>query len=167
MFRRFSRSNGSNPSTIQSYIAKLRTRYPHVDAPSLIASFLILHELTAIVPLFIGFVGLKQLGVGESMISWTMKEVGDEAGAAGPSWSGTKLRGWMKEGNEQADRIGRRYGILGFEKESKADREEMKRSIREGMVDATTSDGQALRVGGGDVANLVASYLLVKASSSP
>jgi hypothetical protein len=139
---------------VQYYISMLRQRYPLADPPSLIASFLILHELTAIVPLGIGFFALKRLGVGESLVKWTIEGTQQTE----PTWAAGMVRKWAKEGSEQAERIGRRYGTFGFEKETKEAKDERKRIPIVQSISLSNT--------GGDVANLVASYLLVKVSSS-
>jgi hypothetical protein len=139
---------------VQYYISMLRQRYPLADPPSLIASFLILHELTAIVPLGIGFFALKRLGVGESLVKWTIEGTQQTE----PTWAAGMVRKWVKEGGEQAERIGRRYGTFGFEKETKEAKDERKRIPIVQSISLSNT--------GGDVANLVASYLLVKVSSS-
>lgn len=141
---------GSHASFIHSYVALLRQKYPLADPPSLIASFLILHELTAIVPLGIGFLALKQLEVGESVVNWAVNDT------VNPTWATTTVTNWVSQGRDQAERIGRRYGTFGFEKETKEAKEERTRSIDN--LPGPRS------IAGGDVANLVASYLLVKVS---
>lgn len=144
-------------SMVRSYITALRARYPLADPPSLIAAFLILHEATAIVPLFAGFIALGQLGVGEKLVEYATREA-DELNVEPDqgSWGRAKVRKWIKEGDEQAERIGRRYGVLGYEKESSSDR-----AARKAGEASSTSI-----ILGGDVANLVAAYIAVKVGQS-
>lgn len=163
-------SSTSSPkqSLIKTYLSTLRSKYPQADAPSLIASFLILHELTAIVPLFLGFWGLKTLGVGEELSNWvktTELSIGGEGGEGGKRWGKQKVGEWIVEGEKQAGLIGRRYGTFGFEKESKEDRGERKRLEKEAqargdLVLAGVGDG-SVKIAG-DVANLVVAYIAVK-----
>lgn len=144
------------PSFLSSYISLLRTRYPLADPPSLIASFLILHELTAVVPVFLGFWSLKSLGVGDSMVLWALES---EEG-----WGKDRVREWVKEGEGTAEKVGRRYGVLGYSKEGKEEREERRSRETEvggGLREVARPEGINV---GGDVANLVGAYLLVKVS---
>ncbi|KAG0701901.1 hypothetical protein DFH29DRAFT_875545 [Suillus ampliporus] len=105
--------------------------------PSLIFSFAIVHELTAIVPVVGIFYTARSLGAGERVGS-----VDDQ------SWVNTQLRSWFNEGEQWAGRVGRRYGIFGFEKGQLVDQ-------------APTSQlGEKLA---GDVANAVLAYGAVKA----
>ncbi|KAG1829875.1 hypothetical protein EV424DRAFT_1379869 [Suillus variegatus] len=99
--------------------------------PSLVVSFAILHELTAIVPI-----------VG---IFYTARGLGADGSIDGQYWVNTRLRSW---GEKWAGRVGRRYGVFGFEKGK--------------VVDQT----QARELSGklaGDVANAVLAYGAVKA----
>jgi hypothetical protein len=120
------------------------------SVPSLCASFLILHEITAIVP-FIGvFYASRGLGVGEKVVEFVLDNDEDGTNSA-PGWARVKTRQWVEEGGQFAERVGRRYGIFGFEKRSP------------GEVTSTTADQSKL--GGklvGDVANAVVAYGVVK-----
>lgn len=156
--QRSTSSSTYKESTLRSFISSLRARYPLADPPSLIASFLILHELTAIVPLFLGFCALKSAGVGESLLSYTIESSKDHQE---DDWAAAKITKWVKEGTEQGERVGRRYGVLGFEKESKSDREARKQLELTPNLDTEELRANSLRIGG-DVANLVAAYIAVK-----
>ena len=96
-----------------------RTRTP---LPSLVLSFAVLHELTAIVPVVGFFFGARALGVGEGVVRALAPPPGVDAEAAGvaahirDSWAGARMREWMVEGEVRAERVGRRYGLFGFEK---------------------------------------------------
>jgi len=59
----------------------------------------------------------------------------------------TKLRSWVDEGEQWAGRVGRRYGILGFEKGQSID-----------QIQISQSSGKLA----GDVANAVLAYGVVK-----
>ena len=72
---------------------------------------------------------------------------------------------WIKEGTEQGERIGRRYGVLGYAKESREERELRKSSSLDSTLEAVDVHPSTLSVGG-DVANLVAAYVVVKVSSA-
>lgn len=140
------------------YLTLLRARYPSADPASLIASFLILHELTAIIPLFGFFSIFKTFGVGVGLAGWAVAEA--ETDTSEPSWARGKVRGWVQEGEEQAEKIGRRYGVFGFEKESKEERVERREREKVGE-DSVQRDYKVT----GDVANLVAAYIATKVSS--
>lgn len=89
--------------------------------PSLILSFGILHEVTAVVPLVGIFYGSRALGIGERVVSAIVEDkthnnaisTHDESRR---SWGKQKLKSWMEEGDRWAIRVGRRYGIFGYEK---------------------------------------------------
>ncbi|CAE6360997.1 unnamed protein product [Rhizoctonia solani] len=95
--------------------------------PSLILSFGILHELTAIIPLIGVFFGARALGAGDKTVELLPTE-------------------WVQEGEEWAGRVGRRYGVFGFDKKGKE---------KDSAVET--------KVAIGDVANVVLAYAVVKA----
>ncbi|KAM0788208.1 hypothetical protein ACM66B_001366 [Microbotryomycetes sp. NB124-2] len=142
------------------YVNQLRARYPNIDTPSLVASFLILHEVTAVVPLFVGFWTLKTLGVGAAVVGWIAAETpaDEERG-----WLAMKTQEWMQQGQEQAAKIGRRYGVFGYSKETPEQRRERKQRQAEDEQNQNALPEHAGLAIGGDVANLVASYVAVKA----
>lgn len=72
----------------------------------------------------------------------------------------------MKEGEDQAERMGRRYGWFGWEKESREERIERKKRLEDEPARDVLKElsNESLKVSG-DVANLVAAYLVVKVSS--
>ena len=92
--------------------------------PSLILSFGILHELTAVVPLVGIFYGSRALGIGERVVSVIIEDkIQDSTNhetstddKSQPSWGKQKLKSWVEEGDRWAIRVGRRYGIFGYEK---------------------------------------------------
>jgi hypothetical protein len=91
--------------------------------PSLILSFGILHEVTAVVPLVGIFYGSRTLGIGERVVSAIVEDktrnssnneiAHDESRL---SWGKHKLRSLVEEGDRWAIKVGRRYGIFGYEK---------------------------------------------------
>ncbi|KAF8509121.1 hypothetical protein BU17DRAFT_56348 [Hysterangium stoloniferum] len=106
------------PPKLRPYQAALkaissRTKTP---LPSLIASFAILHELTAIVPIVSVFFIARSLGVGEYAVSFVRREVSE---ARDGNWIRAKGAMWLDEGEQWAARVGRRYGIFGFLKTPK------------------------------------------------
>jgi hypothetical protein len=120
------------------------------SVPSLFASFLVLHEVTAIVP-FIGvFYASRALGIGESVVSSVVKSTED-----GDGWTQVKARQWMTEGEQMAERVGRRYGIFGFEKKSKSDH-------GSSVDDIPLAPSSHIA---GEVANVIVAYGVVKVHS--
>lgn len=114
--------------------------------PSLVVSFAILHELTAIVPIVGIFYTARSLGAGERVVNAAALDQGDSADDQ--SWVNTQLRSWVDEGEQWAGRVGRRYGVFGFEK---------------GEVVDQTQTSQLSGKLAGDVANAVLAYGAVKA----
>lgn len=153
-------------SSLRAYILALRTRYPQAEPASLIASFLILHELTAIVPLGLGFFGLRWAGIGESLVGSIMREAEQDQATAEQGatpggaavWARHKLRSWIIGGEDMATKVGRRYGILGFAKETAAERDARRAEEKAGGALVNTEPYKV----GGDVANFLVAYVAVK-----
>ncbi|RPD57337.1 hypothetical protein L226DRAFT_524888 [Lentinus tigrinus ALCF2SS1-7] len=138
-----------------------RTRTP---LPSLVVSFAILHELTAILPVAGFFFGARALGIGEGIVGTLAPRPGVQAATTGfaaqvrDSWVGERFREWMVEGETRAERVGRRYGWFGFEKGSKPELLSPEQ--------LSTHAPESVLVSGriaGDVANAVVAYALTKA----
>ncbi|KAG2069223.1 hypothetical protein BDR04DRAFT_1022246 [Suillus decipiens] len=113
---------------------------------SLLVSFAILHELTAIVPIVGIFYTARSLGAGERVVNAVALD--RDGSIDDQSWVNTRLKSWVDEGEQWAGRVGRRYGVFGFKKGE--------------LVDQT----QASQLSGklaGDVANAVLAYGAVKA----
>jgi hypothetical protein len=87
-----------------------------VPLPSLIVSFGILHEITAIVPTIGFFYAAKGLGIGSTFASAITNEDNWPKDSAIAQYSQAKCKKWMSEGEQWAARVGRRYGVFGFEK---------------------------------------------------
>ncbi|KAK4050099.1 hypothetical protein OIV83_003670 [Microbotryomycetes sp. JL201] len=145
---------------LKLHINQLRARYPQIDTPSLVASFLILHELTAVIPLFAGFWTLKTLGVGAAVVGWIAAETTSEHQQ--PGWITVKTRQWIQQGQEQAETIGRRYGVFGYAKETPEQRIERKQKQADSSATQSSLQVEDRFDIGGDVANLVGSYVIVK-----
>ena len=115
--------------------------------PSLVTSFAILHEVTAIIPFAGIFFGAHALGLGERVIASVAArnvEVGEH------NWMQRKFLGWMDEGEHWAIHVGRRYGIWGFEKGQRLSADE-ERAIARNIA--------------GDLANAVVAYGATKVSN--
>lgn len=105
---------------------------------SLVASFAVLHEVTAILPLVGFFYVGRWAGLGETTVDYLHRQNSEEL-----TWLGRKWLDWTEEGRDWAERVGKRYGLIGFEK---GDR---------GTAGATSLKGTRLA---GDVANAVFAY---------
>lgn len=159
MYRR-----GTRSFSMQPYIAQLRQRYPSADVPSLVGSFIVLHELTAVVPLFAGFWACRALGLGTAVVAWAAASSDSDVDESS-DWVHGKLKNWVQQGQLKAEKIGRHYGVFGYEKRSK--------QTEAGIATESGTDSVAMHHGvsphtesiGGDVANLVAAYVGVKVSN--
>jgi hypothetical protein len=144
-------------SGLSGRFAAYRTRLTAISArtgaplPSLFLSFGILHEITAVVPLVCFFYGARASGIGERVVSAIIETTKlnnshDSGGSRQLDYAKQKMRAWLQEGDRWAIRVGRRYGIFGYEKReagTKDDVEEM-----------TKVSGHLA----GDVANAVLAY---------
>lgn len=125
----------------------MRTRTP---LPSLVVSFAILHELTAIVPLVSVFFCARTLGIGEQAVAFVRNGVTD-AESTNRSWVQDKGAQWIDEGEQWAARVGRRYGVFGYTKGTKNN-------------SGTNNDGDLVSQNlTGNVANAVLAYGVTKA----
>ncbi|KAF7298034.1 hypothetical protein HMN09_01024600 [Mycena chlorophos] len=92
------------------YRAALASISARTGAPlsSLVVSFGILHELTAIVPIVGLFYAGRSLGVGERLVA-SLPEESD-------SWVVQRCQSWVEDGKQWAARVGKRYGAFGLQK---------------------------------------------------
>ena len=124
--------------------------------PSLIVSFAILHEITAIVPLAGIFFGARYFGVGERLIEFVRAETHTDAASSDqPStteWARRKVGTWIDEGEVWAEKVGRRYGFFGYPKTPKG--------VKFEPIERERGPGVA-----GDVANAVFAYTTTKVST--
>ena len=117
--------------------------------PTLVVSFAVVHELTAVVPIVGFFFGARALGVGERVVqSITSTEDGAPDG-----WAKAKCREWVDEGGQWAQRVGRRYGVFGFEKRDRNAPEDRTNTAADAEISARLA---------GDAANAVLAYGLTK-----
>jgi len=124
--------------------------------------------LTAIIPLSVLFGTFHYLGLGAGIVGWTLAESESTSTArekADGRWSTEgvkiKVREWIREGEDKAERVGRRYGWFGWEKESKEQRQERKARLESEGSASRELSVDSLKVSG-DMANVAAAYLLVK-----
>jgi hypothetical protein len=124
--------------------------------PSLIISFAILHEITAIVPLVGIFFGAKYLGVGERLVESVRAETHTDAGSSDQlsttKWVQRRVGTWIDEGEVWAEKVGRRYGFFGYPKTPKG-------------VKFEPAEGERGHGVAGDVANAVFAYTATKVSA--
>lgn len=98
--------------------------------PSLLTSFAVLHELTALVPLLGFFYTARTLGVGEGLLSsLDLDNINNPSASADSNsktpdsnWLKSQASKWITEGEERAHRIGRRYNISGLQEDRVAGR---------------------------------------------
>ena len=122
-----------------------------VPLPSLGISFLILHEVTAFVPLVAFFFVFQALGAGAGLVAWiaSVASQTEDGGVAWKQWVG----GWYEEGQKRVERVGARYGVLGYEKVVHH-QDSIKRETKPSMAAEK-------------VANAIAAYVTVKVGVSP
>jgi hypothetical protein len=157
-------STPNPPKKLSAYSGALKALSIRTGTPlsSLVLSFGILHEVTAVAPLFIFFYGARTFGIGDKLIQTITHDPSfnlDQQSTSVPpkdltQWGKQKLSSWVTEGDRWAARVGTRYGIFGYEKrkpgEGKAD------------VEALTHKPGHLA---GDVANAVVAYAVTKVRS--
>lgn len=161
--------NSSLPSTIVSPKSTLLQRHfpalaqlsqsTNVSLPSLALSFLVLHEITAIVPAVAFYYFFAYLGAGAGLVTWVTRLGHDESSKDSESEAGWKhwVRDWYQEGIKRVDRIGKKYGVLGYEKQNAG--EDGAAGPMQDLTARTTGAGAAEKV-----ADAVAAYVLVKVS---
>jgi len=118
--------------------------------PSLLLSFGVLHEITALVPLAGVFYGARALGIGEVVIGTIVQDNQPFSGVEERHWFRGTLRKWVEEGDKWACRVGQRYGVFGFEKRT-----------FDSPGDAAEPSPVSSRLAG-DVANAVVAYGVTK-----
>ncbi|KAJ7039030.1 hypothetical protein C8F04DRAFT_1319944 [Mycena alexandri] len=128
------------PATAKRLPQSQRAQAPPLS--SLVLSFGILHEVTAVVPLVGFFYTAKAFGVGETLVKTLQVPTEQD------TWLAQKYRTWLDDGQHWAARVGRRYGVFGYEKGG-----------REDQLAPLNTDRIA-----GDVANAVAAYACTKAA---
>lgn len=148
-----------------------------VPLPSLAIAFLILHELTAIIPLVILFFVFQSLGAGAAFVAYLSglahKDPESRESDSAWDWRGV-VGGWVNEGHKRVERVGRRYGILGYRKKGEEDVgdvvEKGKEVVKEAHNgrDLTRRPERSAGSGAGEgVANAIAAYVVVKVSRGP
>lgn len=151
----------SKSTLLQRHIPGLAqlSQSTNVSLPSLALSFLLLHEITAVVPAIAFYYLFASLGAGAGLVSWLTELGHDESSKNNELEAGWKhwIRDWYQEGVTRVDRIGRKYGVLGYEKQN-AEKDGTAGPMQD-LTIKTTGAGAAEKV-----ANAVAAYVLVKVS---
>ncbi|PWN37673.1 seryl-tRNA synthetase [Meira miltonrushii] len=126
------------------------------DPASMVVSFMILHELTAILPLIAIFYILCALGTGASVMQWLLDASDKQSGQESGMMTGMRasLRDYIQEGMQRAERYGRKKGWFGFEKGSQ---------VQDVEVDAQIKASPNAEAIAGTFANAVAAYAITKA----
>ncbi|KLO18705.1 hypothetical protein SCHPADRAFT_819355 [Schizopora paradoxa] len=151
---------GNGKGVISRYRATLGTISARTGTalPSLITSFAILHEVTAVLPLVAVFYAARSAGVGEQVIhavqTSTQVSNSDASANAAQRWLKQTGREWMGEGEQWVGRVGRHYGIWGFEKRKKGEVDAQRDAEKEELVMKNIT---------GDIANALVAYGVTKA----
>ncbi|KAJ8482787.1 hypothetical protein ONZ45_g14823 [Pleurotus djamor] len=149
------------PGRFAAYQTALKAISARTGTPlsSLVVSFGILHELTAVLPILGLFYASRSFGVGEQLVNAVTTAASSQMDSADtvhkPNWIAERGQVWIEEGEQWAVRIGRRYGWFGFEKRTKDSYSE---AIYEEDVRAVRSHLA------GDIANVVVAYASTKVS---
>lgn len=127
------------------YQEALRTLSRKTGTPfsSLITSFLILHEVTAVIPFATVFFVAKSYSLGPSLIKQS-EILLHHGSAVNNPWMNEKLITWTNDGMVWVERIGRRYGIFGLDSNQ----------------DANAKPQPAMT---GDITNALVAYICTKA----
>lgn len=88
----------------------------------------------------------------------------DDAGAGQRSWVRGKGREWVDEGSIWVEKVGSRYGVFGFEKKTKEEREAVARAA---ALDGSEKGSAVSAKIAGDAANAIVAYGLTKVSLVP
>lgn len=149
-------------SRLRGRLTALSTR-TGTDPASLTASFLILHELTALAPLVILFYAFGALGVGAQVCEWFIQAARvdgtvDDATPPASAWR-RKIGEWLQEGITRTERYAKRKGWWGYERDGN---DGGSGDVKTGEQAQVTSTRMA-----GAMANAVAAYVVTKVSSDP
>ncbi|KAE8214289.1 hypothetical protein CF327_g2292 [Tilletia walkeri] len=149
---------------LQASVAQIRSlaQQHGSDPASLVASFLVLHELTALIPLLLLFWLFELLGAGQFLLSWLGTNEGGDHGEGEGGFKAV-VGGWVNEGIRRAEKVGRRYGLFGMDKTSASpEGTPSVGSIEESEGVAAVTDPRSGALVG-SFANAVAAYACVKA----
>ena len=115
--------------------------------PSLLASFIVLHEITAVVPFFSAFYTFRYFRAGEIALN-KIEELSQNAHSTRLlDRAVVQANDWMKDGEAWVCRVGSRYGVWGIEKR-----------------DPSGSRGEEFSRIGGAAADAMLAYVVTKVS---
>lgn len=149
-------------SKFQKYLPRLHSlsTQSKLPLPSLIISFAILHELTALLPLIVFFFAFQALGIGAGVVRWASKqEDEDDFGL------GSYIRGWVVEGQQRVDRVAKRYGWFGYSRTGESTEDDGRSVTMSHEQSDGQADAQLTTTASAGVANAVAAYIIVKVST--
>lgn len=129
------------------------------DLASLTAAFVLLHEVTAVIPLVLFFYLFGLLGAGQSLCLYFLRaaQEADDDGTTAAQWK-RYIGRELEEGMYKVERYARRKGWWGYEEGSQDQVVRYtQREIHNGDVDA---DAMAV----GNMANAIAAYVATKVS---
>ncbi|CED83326.1 Uncharacterised protein family FLILHELTA [Phaffia rhodozyma] len=145
-------------------LKKIHLLHPQIPLPSLLISFGVLHEITALVPVVGLFYAFRSFGGGPAVVSSLRDLEHDVRSRLGESTSGEEYIGtvdeWIEQGRTKVVKVGERYGILGFEKRDRTT--PVAQSILDSRDPKSSTPGGLDGVAG-DMVNGVAAYAVVKA----
>lgn len=138
-----------------------------VPIPSLGLSFLVLHEITAVIPVIGLYFIFDAIGAGQSLVglirqtaastSYRGEEAGSAAGGQREAGRWSEMVGsWYNEGEKRVEKVGRKYGFWGFEKGSKRDESE----------DLALQASRGTERAAEGIANAISAYVAVKVRSN-
>ncbi|ORX33534.1 hypothetical protein BD324DRAFT_654120 [Kockovaella imperatae] len=167
-------STPTSSSLLQRYLPRLHdlSQRTGTPLPSLAISFLILHELTAILPLFLFWWIFQALGLGAGIVGWLASVsqgqrpsgVEGKQGGGDPTWDWRKtVEKWMEEGSKRVEKVGKRYGILGYSKTSKETSKEDSKDPTPMPEDLSVVLDAGSPMVAEKVASAIAAYVAVKA----
>lgn len=158
--KRITDGNGNvkKPSLFRRSLDSVRqaAKRSGTDPASMVVSFMVLHELTAILPLIAIFYILCALGTGASVMQWLLDASHTQSGQESGMMASLRasLRDYIQEGMQRAERYGRKKGWFGFEKGSE---------IKDVEIDAQNKASPNAEAIAGTFANAVAAYAITKA----
>ena len=121
-------------------------------------------------PIVAIFFILQAVGAGKALLDWIghIAEVDEEAQIEQVEGWRKVVRNWYHEGTTRVEKVGKRYGILGYEKvEKDEDRPTSSLSTATNGGDSTVSVGSSQQIrgpGAEQIANAISAYIIVKVS---
>ncbi|KAI0785848.1 hypothetical protein C8Q75DRAFT_312454 [Abortiporus biennis] len=154
-------SSSSKPPRFALYRDALKAISTKTGAPlpSLVFSFAVLHEITAIIPFAGFFFTARSMGIGSKLVQ-TASDPPSPNESQLSSWAKSQFRDVLNESGKWAERVGSRYGVFGFEKRTREEREHG--ILRMGDENVRLIESGLTSQLAGDAANAVLAYGLTK-----